>query len=90
MAQRIGNEQRTGIAAIASILLAFGSYIATCTGHPIWGLVVAILALPAGGLGLLFAASPRVKGAWLSIGAMVLAAVGVVIAILGMIGVAIF
>ena len=83
-------DQRTGIAATLSILAAIGSYIAVCAGHPGWGLLLAILAIPLGLVGLVMAASPRVSGGILSIVAMVLGVVAIVFAVLGIIGVAIF
>ena len=83
-------DQRTGTAATVSIIAAIGSYVATCTGHPIWGLVAAIVAIPAGAIGLLMSASPRIKGGIMSIVAMVLGVVGLVVAILGMAGAIVF
>lgn len=80
-------EQRTGLAALVSIIAAVGSYITTCTGHPIWGLVLALVSVPLGVLGLVMAASPRVSGGMMSIAAIVLGAIGLVVAILGILGV---
>ena len=80
-------DQKTGGAAIVSIILAVGSYILTCTGHPIWGLIAAVLAVPAGLLGLTLSASPKVSGGILSIIAIILAALGLIVAILGILGV---
>lgn len=88
MEQRI--EQRTGIAAAISILAAVGSYILTCMGHPVWGLILALISVPAGITGLVMAASPRVSGGILSIVAIILGAIGVLVAVLGIIGVIVF
>lgn len=83
-------DQRTGIAAIVAIILAIGSYIATCTGHPIWGLIAALFSVPVGVIGLVMAASPRVSGGIMSIIAIVLGAIGLIVAILGLVGVIVF
>lgn len=88
MEQRI--EQRTGIAAAISILAAVGSYILTCMGHPVWGLILALISVPAGIIGLVMAASPRVSGGILSIVAIILGAIGVLVAVLGIVGVIVF
>lgn len=80
-------DQKTGGAATISIILAVGSFILTCTGHPIWGLIAAIFAVPAGLLGLTLSASPKVSGGILSIIAIILAALGIVVAVLGILGV---
>lgn len=79
-------EQRTGIVATLSILLALGSFLLTCTGNPIWGLVAAIVSIPLGAVGLAISASPRVSGGMFSIAAIVLGAIAVVVAILGIVG----
>ncbi|MEX1017067.1 MAG: hypothetical protein WDZ31_10010 [Phycisphaeraceae bacterium] len=79
-------EQRTGIAATISIIAAIGSYIVTCTGHPIWGLVLAVVSIPVGVVGLVISASPKVAGGMISIAAIVLGVIGLVVAILGMLG----
>ena len=80
-------EQRTGIAATISIIASIGSYVLTCTGHPIWALIAAILSIPLGILGFVMAASPRVGGGILSIASICLGALAALIAILGIIGV---
>lgn len=78
-------EQRTGVAATVSILLAIGSYVSTCVGRPILGLILAFCAIPLGGLGMAMAASPRVSGGILSITAIVLGIVGIAVAVIGMV-----
>ena len=79
-------EQRTGIAAAIAAIAAVGSYIVTCTGHPGWGLILAIISIPVGVVGLVMSTSPRVTGGLLSIGAIVLGAIAVVVSILGLAG----
>lgn len=83
-------EQRTGFSATLAIIAAIGSYLATFTGHPIVGLLVALAALPLGILGLIMAASPRVGGGIISIVAILLAVFAIGIALLGTLGVIIF
>lgn len=79
-------DQRTGIAAISAMVLAVGSFILTFSGHPVLGLIASIVAVPLASVGLAVAASPRVGGGFLSIGALALAVVAGVFAILGIIG----
>ncbi len=79
-------KQVVGTAATISIIAALGSFALTCTGHPIWGLVAAIVAEPAGLFGFVRAASPRVRGGIISIVAMILGAIAAVVAILGIMG----
>jgi len=83
-------QEKTGIFATISIVAAVGSYIATCMGHPVWGLVAALASIPLGIVGLVLSASPRVGGGMLSIAAIALGALGLIFAILGMVGVALF
>jgi hypothetical protein len=83
-------EQKTGIAATISLIAAILSWIVTFTGHPIWGLLLALLSVPVGVMGLIMAASPRVSGGILSIIAIILGVIGLAIAILGIVGVIIF
>jgi hypothetical protein len=81
-------NQKTGAAAIVAILAAIGSYIATCTGHGFWGLMLSIVGVIAGVIGLLMAASPKVSGGILSIVAIAMSLVGVVLGFLvGVLGV---
>jgi hypothetical protein len=83
-------EQRTGTAATLAIVAAIGGVIATFTGHPVWGLIVELVAILLGAIGLLMAASPRVSGGVLSIVAIVIGVVGLGLAVLGMIGTLVF
>lgn len=73
-----------------AIIAAIGGMIATFTGHPVWGLVIDLVATPLGVMGLLMAASPRVSGGVLSILAIVVAVIGLGLAVLGMIGTLVF
>lgn len=83
-------DQKTGIAATLAILAAIGSFIASFTAHPGWGLFLAIIAVPLGLIGMMMAASPRVSGGIMSIFSIVLGVVGVVLALLVMVGVILF
>jgi hypothetical protein len=83
-------EQKTGIAAILSIIAAIGSFFLTFSGHSFFGFLVAIASVVLGFIGLLLAASPRVSGGIISIVAIIIGALGLVIAILGMVGAILF
>ncbi len=78
--------EKTGIAAVLSIISAIVCYIVIFSGHPFWGFGLAILAVILGFAGLIMAASPRVSGGIISIVGIVIGASGVIIGILGMIG----
>jgi hypothetical protein len=78
--------QRTGTMAALAIVAAIGGVIATFSGHPVWGLFIALVAILFGVLGLLRAASPRVSGGILSIVAIVFAVIGAGSALLGVVG----
>ena len=83
-------EQKTGAVAIGSIVLAVLSIVLVFMGHPIIAFLCALLSIPAGVVGLLMAASPRVSGGVLSILGMMIGAGGLVFSILGMIGALLF
>jgi hypothetical protein len=82
--------QRTGTAATLAIVAALGAWLATFTGHPVWGLILALVAIPLGAIGLVRAASPRVSGGILSIVAIIVAVLGLGVAGLGMVGTLVF
>lgn len=82
--------QRTGTLATLAILAAIGGIIVTFTGHPVWGLIIDLIAIPLGIGGLVMAASPRVSGGVASIVAIIVAVIGLGLAVLGMIGTVIF
>ncbi|MDD5203959.1 MAG: hypothetical protein PHS17_00985 [Desulfobacterales bacterium] len=83
-------EQKTGAAATVSLVSAILSWIITFTGHPIWGMILGLVAIPAGLIGALMAASPRVGGGLLSVIGIVIGILGLGLAVLGLIGVIIF
>lgn len=83
-------SQKTGTLAISAIIVAIAAFFSIFSGSPILGLLLALLAVPLGIFGLLRAASPRVSGGVISILAIVLAGVGVIFSILGMLGMILF
>lgn len=83
-------EQKTGAAATVSLIAAILSWIITFTGHPIWGMILGLVAIPAGLIGALMAASPRVGGGLLSVIGVVIGILGLGLAVLGLIGVILF
>lgn len=78
--------QQTGAAATVAILAAIIGWIVLFARYPGWSFWLNIVAVVAGIIGLLMAASPRVSGGIASIIAIVLGAVGVILAIFGMAG----
>jgi hypothetical protein len=83
-------NQKTGTIAILSIIAAFVSYYASLTGRPIVGFLLALASIPLGITGMFQAASPRVSGGIISIIAIGMGGVGVLVAVLVMIGLIIF
>lgn len=83
-------EQKTGTAALLSIISVVISVVLTFMGHPIWALLLALVGILLGIIGLLSAASPRVSGGVLSIAAIILGVLALGLSVLGMIGVALF
>jgi hypothetical protein len=82
--------QKTATAATVSLIAAILSWIITFTGHPIWGMLLGLISVPAGIIGILMAASPRVSGGVLSIIGIILGILGLGLAVLGLVGVIIF
>ena len=76
---------RFGFGATLAILSAGGGLFASCAGHPIWGLVLAVVALPLGAIGLMQSSSRRVRGGLVSILAVILGVLGVIVAIVAMV-----
>ncbi|MEW6443155.1 MAG: hypothetical protein AB1640_19635 [bacterium] len=79
-------EQKTGTAATLALAAAVSSYLVTFSGHPGWGLLASLVAVPLGAFGFAMAASPRVSGGVLSIVSIVLGIGAFGISVLGMIG----
>lgn len=83
-------EQKTGTLATLAIIAAVASYVLTFSGHPLFGMLAALVSLPLGIFGLVRAASPRVGGGILSIVALILGVLAIGIAVLGIVGVILF
>lgn len=79
-------RQQTGAAASLAIIAAIVGWIVLFAAYPGWSFLLNILAVVAGIIGLIMAASPRVSGGIASIVGIVLGAVGIILAILGMAG----
>ena len=79
-------EQKAGTSATLSIIAAVGSFIVTFTGHPFFGLLLGIAAIPLGGIGVAMAASPKIGGGLMSVIAIVVGLIAIGVAVLGMIG----
>ena len=79
-------RQQTGAAASLAIIAAIVGWVVLFAAYPGWSFLLNILAVVAGIIGLIMAASPRVSGGIASIVGIVLGAVGVILAILGMAG----
>jgi hypothetical protein len=76
--------QRMGTSAILAVLASLGSMFLSCSGRPLWGLILAILSIPFGLFGFVRAASPEVKGGFASIFAIIVGIVGVGVALIAM------
>ncbi|WP_027715592.1 hypothetical protein [Desulfuromonas sp. TF] len=83
-------EQKSGTSATLSIIAAVGSFIVTFTGHPFFGLLLGIAAIPLGGIGVAMAASPKVGGGLMSVIAIIVGLIAIGVAVLGMIGALVF
>jgi hypothetical protein len=90
MATLTASSQKTGAAAAIAIIAAIAGFVITVIGHPVGGFVVELLAIGAGVVGLLMAASPRVSGGVLSIVSIILGVFGLGFAVLGMLGKVVF
>ena len=76
--------QRMGIGAILAVLASLGSMFFSCSGHPMRGLILAIISIPLGLIGFVRAASPEVKGGFASIFSIIVGIVGVAVALVAM------
>jgi hypothetical protein len=72
-----------GLGAILAIVAACASFLATCSGHPVWGLVLALLSLPLGLAGFIHSVHPQIRGGVLSIVAVILGGLGIIVAVIG-------
>lgn len=83
-------DQKSGTVATVAIISAIISFFLTFTGSPIWGIVVALLAIILGIIGVIVSASPKIGGGLISVLSILLGILDLGIAVLGVIGVIIF
>jgi hypothetical protein len=83
-------NQKSGTIATIAVIAAIVSFFLTFTGDPIWGLIVALLAIVLGIIGVIVSASPKIGGGLVSILSILLGLVDVGISVLGIIGIIIF
>ena len=83
-------DQKAGTAATIAIIAAIGSFVLTFTGSPVWGLIVAVLAIILGILGVIMSASPKIGGGLMSSFSVILGIFGVGISILVLVGIILF
>jgi hypothetical protein len=76
--------QRMGAGAILAVIASLGSMFLSCSGRPLWGLILAILSIPFGLFGFIRAASPEVSGGFASILSIIIGIVGVGVAVVAM------
>lgn len=77
--------EKTGTMATIAIIAAIGSYFLTFNGHTVYGILLALIAIPFGIGGFVMAASPRVSGGIMSIIAILLGVFAIGVAIIAMI-----
>ncbi|HEV8604595.1 MAG TPA: hypothetical protein VGQ99_04475 [Tepidisphaeraceae bacterium] len=75
---------RIGTSAILAVLASLGSMFLSCSGRPLWGLILAVLSIPLGLIGFIRAASPEIKGGIASILSIIVGIVGVAVAVVAM------
>jgi hypothetical protein len=76
--------QRMGTGAIMAVVASLGSMFLSCSGHAMWGLVLAILSIPLGLFGFVRAASPEVSGGFASLISIIVGIVGIAVALVAM------
>lgn len=69
-------------ASIVAIACAIGSFVLSSQAHVFWGFMTAIIAVLAGLVGFLRAASPRVSGGMISLASVVLGAIAMLYALI--------
>ncbi len=70
-----------GMWPVLAMVASFGSIFISCSGHWIWGLILALAAMPLGAVGLLRSIAPEIRGGPASIAAIIVACIGVVVAL---------
>ena len=76
--------QRMGTSAILAVIASLGSMFLSCSGRPMWGLILAILTIPFGLIGFIRAASPEISGGFASIFSILIGVVGIAVALIAM------
>ena len=76
--------QRMGTSAFLAVIASLGSMFLSCSGRPLWGLILAILSIPVGLVGFIRAASPEIKGGFASIFSILVGVVGIAVALIAM------
>jgi len=76
--------QRVGLAAILAVLASLGSIFVSCSGRPLWGLILEILTIRFGLIGFIRAASPQISGGFASIFSILIGIVGIAVALIAM------
>jgi len=76
---------RFGNFAILASLAAIGSMFASCSGHALLGLLLAILSLPLGLFGILRATAPEIRGGFISLASVALGVLGLIVAVCALI-----
>lgn len=82
--------QKTGTAAMISIVAAVIAFFSIFSGHPFWGFLIGMVAVITGFAGIMWAASPRVGGGFISLLGTIFGLIVLGLAVLGMIGAVIF
>ena len=73
-----------GTGAILAMIASLGSMFLSCSGRPMWGLILAILSVPFGLVGFIRAASPQISGGLASIFSILIGVVGIAVALIAM------
>jgi len=74
-----------GTAALLAVLASVGSMFLSCSGRPLWGLILAVLSIPFGLVGVLRSVSPEVHGGFASIISIIVGVVGIAVAVIAMV-----
>ena len=83
-------DQKAGTAATIAIVAAIGSFLLTVSGNPIWGLVIALLAIIMGIVGVTMSVSPKIGGGLMSIISIIFGVGDIGVSVLVILGILIF
>jgi hypothetical protein len=76
--------QRMGTSAILAVLASLGSMFVSCSGRPLWGLILAVLSILFGAVGFIRSVSPEISGGFASIFSILIGVVGIGVALVAM------